>query len=167
MKDSGFKTLDNTLLSFNDLANAIKKFIEEDSAALYTLTIGTDSESKIENGNKKILELISAIAIYRKGYGGKYFIRKIKSDDAKSLRDKIYREVLLSIEIAQTFIPVLKSQLNGLSNKYKLEIHIDVGERGATSEMIKEVVGMVTGNGFVPKTKPYSYAASNIADRHV
>ena len=33
--------------------------------------------------------------------------------------------------------------------------------------MIKEVVGMVTGNGFTAKTKPYSFGASTVADKHV
>jgi len=32
--------------------------------------------------------------------------------------------------------------------------------------MIKEVVGMVTGNGFTAKTKPDSYGASKVADKH-
>ena len=47
-----------------------------------------------------------------------------------------------------------------------MEIHVDVGEHGDTREMIKDVVGMVTGNGFVAKTKPYAYAASYVADKH-
>ncbi len=49
---------------------------------------------------------------------------------------------------------------------YNLEIHVDVGEHGDTRDMIKEVVGMVTGNGFVAKTKPQAYAASYVADKH-
>jgi len=31
---------------------------------------------------------------------------------------------------------------------------------------IKEVVGMVTGNGFVAKTKPDAWGASTVADKH-
>ena len=49
---------------------------------------------------------------------------------------------------------------------YNLEIHIDVGEHGDTRDMIKEVVGMVTGNGYVAKTKPEAYGASYVADKH-
>ncbi|MBU3957376.1 ribonuclease H-like YkuK family protein, partial [Patescibacteria group bacterium] len=37
---------------------------------------------------------------------------------------------------------------------------------GPTREMIKEVVGMVNGNGFVAKTKPESYGAFVVADKH-
>src|SRR4030043_183845 len=37
--------------------------------------------------------------------------------------------------------------------------------RGAR-DMIREVVGMVTGNGYVAKTKPESWGASTVADKH-
>ncbi|MEK7506005.1 MAG: ribonuclease H-like YkuK family protein, partial [Patescibacteria group bacterium] len=33
--------------------------------------------------------------------------------------------------------------------------------------LIQEVVGMVRANNFEAKTKPDSYAASKVADRHV
>ena len=61
---------------------------------------------------------------------------------------------------------LFRKSLNGNSPKYNLEIHVDVGEHGDTREMIKEIVGMVTGNGFVAKTKPDAYAASYVADKH-
>jgi predicted RNase H-related nuclease YkuK (DUF458 family) len=41
-----------------------------------------------------------------------------------------------------------------------------VGPVGKTRDMIKEVVGMVNGNGFVAKTKPDSWGASSVADKH-
>jgi uncharacterized protein len=50
--------------------------------------------------------------------------------------------------------------------KYDLEIHIDVGPLGPTRDMIREVVGMVNGNGYVAKTKPDSWGASSVADKH-
>ncbi len=50
---------------------------------------------------------------------------------------------------------------------YDFQIHIDVGQNGPTRDMIKEVVGMVRGNGFKAKIKPESYAASSIADKYV
>ncbi|EKD86242.1 MAG: hypothetical protein ACD_37C00395G0001 [uncultured bacterium] len=73
---------------------------------------------------------------------------------------------MVSLDFAAGFVPLLKKKLNGDSPSYNLEIHIDVGEHGDTREMIKEVVGMVTGNGFVAKTKPNAYGASYVADKH-
>jgi len=81
-----------------------------------------------------------------------------------SLRDKIYTETTLSLKLAEKLVPEFTKKLNG--QRYRLEIHIDVGDVGPTREMIKEVVGMVNGNGFTAKTKPESYGAFVIADKH-
>ncbi len=43
-------------------------------------------------------------------------------------------------------------------------IHADVGEQGKTRE--KEVTGLIKGHGFEPMIKPYSFAASVVADRY-
>ena len=45
-------------------------------------------------------------------------------------------------------------------------IHADVGHNGDTREMIKEVVGLIRGNGFEPKIKPESFVASGVADKY-
>src|SRR3989338_1511923 len=83
-----------------------------------------------------------------------------------SLREKIYSETLESLNFALVFVPLFKKSLNGSAPVYNLEIHVDVGEHGETRDMIKEVVGMVVGNGFVAKTKPEAYGASYVADKH-
>ena len=80
------------------------------------------------------------------------------------LRDKIYTETLNSLEVAQEIVPRLRQLVTPA--KYDLEIHIDVGPLGPTREMIREVVGMVNGNGFTAKTKPESWGASTVADKH-
>jgi hypothetical protein len=45
-------------------------------------------------------------------------------------------------------------------------IHADIGENGQTRDMIKELTGMIIGNGFEPKIKPESYVASSLADKY-
>lgn len=47
-----------------------------------------------------------------------------------------------------------------------IEIHLDIGRNGETRDLIKEVVGMVVGNGYEAKIKPSAYAASHVADRY-
>jgi predicted RNase H-related nuclease YkuK (DUF458 family) len=142
----------------------IVKFFSEDPTVSYTLVIGTDSQVRRENGVQKV-DFVTAVVVHRKGKGGRYFWRKNRKEKIYSLRDKIYLETLLSLELAQKLVPVLKDRLAGFA-PYDFEIHIDVGEAGPTREMIKEVVGMVTGNGFTAKTKPESYGAFVIADKH-
>lgn len=144
----------------------IKNFLEERPSAEYSLVIGTDSHEKANTGNSKTISLVTAVLVHRRGYGGKYFWRRKNVSGIHTLREKIYAETLESLNFALFFVPKLRKALNGNSPSYNLEIHIDVGEHGDTRDMIKEVVGMVTGNGFVAKTKPYAYGASYVADKH-
>lgn len=144
----------------------IKNFLEERPSAEYSLVIGTDSHEKENNGSSKTISLVTAVLVHRRGYGGKYFWRRKNMSNIHSLREKIYAETLESLNFALSFVPLLRKSLNGNSPLYNLEIHIDVGEHGDTRDMIREVVGMVTGNGFIAKTKPHAYGASYVADKH-
>lgn len=143
----------------------IKEFLEQDPKAQYSLVIGSDSQEKKDTKGKSI-SLVTAIIVHRKGFGGKYFWKKRIVTNINSLRQKIYTETMESLEFATSFVPQMREALNGKSVQYDLEIHVDVGRYGDTRDMIKEVVGMVNGNGFVAKTKPESFGATYIADKH-
>ncbi len=167
LKDIKFENITYGSLQLDEVLEMIKEFLEEQPKTEYSLVIGTDSHEK--NGstltNRKI-NLVTAIVVHRRGHGGKYFWCRKYVTNIHSLREKIYAETLLSLDFAAGFVPLLKKKLNGKSPTYNLEIHIDVGEHGDSREMIKEVVGMVTGNGYVAKTKPDAYGASYVADKH-
>lgn len=141
----------------------ISKFVQEEPNSFYRLVIGSDSQTKGHNGTSEI-DFVTAIIIHRTGRGARYFWNKEKVRRTPVLRDKIYTETLRSLDTAQALVPKLTQVLHEI--KYDLEIHIDVGPNGKTREMIKEVVGMVSGNGFVAKTKPESWGASKVADKH-
>ncbi len=145
----------------------IVAFIRQDKDAFYKLAIGTDSHGQdpANVSRSKTIEFVTAVVIHRKGYGGRYFWQKKTVDKISTLRERIYMETMLSVNFAQNFIPQLKMALTN-GEKYDLEIHIDVGEKGETRTMIKEVVGIVVGSGFIAKTKPESYGASIVADKH-
>jgi predicted RNase H-related nuclease YkuK (DUF458 family) len=147
-----------------ELIADIADFMKADRQAYYKLVVGSDSQGKKENG-ERVVDFVTAIIIHRLGKGGRYFWKRERKTKIGSIRDKIYNETLLSLETAQELVPQLKIALAGIA-PYDLEIHIDVGEVGPTREMIKEVVGMVTGSGFVAKTKPESYGAYVVADKH-
>lgn len=155
-------------LKLPEVISSIKSFLEEAPNAQYSLVIGTDSKDCIRSANNgtKLINLVTAVVIHRKGFGGRYFWQNKRAVEIHSLREKIYAETFASLSFATNFVPLLKAALNGESPNYKLEIHVDVGEHGDTREMIREVVGMVTGNGFVAKTKPEAYGASYVADKH-
>lgn len=162
-----FESITFGTLSASEVLTQIKDFLEEKPNMEYSLVIGTDSH-EVEGSdlkNRKI-KLITAVLVHRKGFGGRYFWVRRHASQIHSLREKIYAETLVSLDFAASFVPLLKKTLDGNSLNYNLEIHIDVGEHGETREMIKEVVGMVTGSGYVAKTKPYAYGASYVADKH-
>jgi len=149
-------------LKLAETSEEVKKFIRAQKGA-YQLIIGSDSHYH-SAPDKKGLELVTAIVIHRLGRGGRYFWTKIKIPRYFSLKEKIYQETLASLEMADQFLPLLKEYLNG---EYELlEIHIDAGGRGPTKTIIKELIGMVVGNGFTAKVKPEAYGASSVADRH-
>ncbi len=154
-------------LLVNEVISQIQIFLEEDPNAKYSLVIGSDSHEKNDGKkNQKSINVVTAVVVHRKGYGGKYFWKRKTVSKIHTLREKIYAETLTSLDFATTFVPLLKKQLNGKAPDYDLEIHVDVGSHGDTRTMIKEIVGMVTGNGFVAKTKPEAYGATYVADKH-
>ncbi|QQG40595.1 MAG: ribonuclease H-like YkuK family protein [Candidatus Levyibacteriota bacterium] len=163
---SEFQSLSHGVLRLEDVIKEIKYFLEENPDAQYSLVIGSDSQEKTESLKNGSLTVVTAVVVHRKGFGGKYFWQKKILPKTKTLREKIYTETLTSLSFATFFVPMLKKSLNGKSPNYNLEIHVDVGEHGETRNMIKEVVGMVVGNGFVAKIKPLAFGASYVADKH-
>ncbi|GMR05027.1 MAG: ribonuclease H-like YkuK family protein [Thermodesulfobacteriota bacterium] len=144
-------------LSLDDLLSEVADYVKEDPACNYNLIIGTDSFL-----NSSTL-FVTAVIIHRIGRGGRYFYIKKRRKKITNLRQRMFYEATMSIELAS----IVKARLddNGLE-AMPLEIHLDVGENGDTRDIVKEVVGMVTGSGYPAVTKPDSYGASKVADRH-
>ncbi len=138
----------------------IVRFIESDNEHAYKVIIGTDSLALQD----KTADFVTAVVVHRVGNGGRYFWRRVRAGKFYNLRDRIIHEVLLSIDVAKDMLT--KLQNTGTDN-WDFEVHADVGENGNTSALIQEVVGMIRANNFEARTKPDSYAASKVADRHV
>lgn len=148
-------------LSIPQVVRAITDFMGEDPEHRYKITLGTDSELLAT----KQADFVTAIVVHRVGNGGRYFWRRFNLGKFHTLRDRIIQEVMISLEAAQVLLAELKK--GELATQWDFEIHVDVGENGPTKPMIQEVVGMVRAHNFEARTKPESYAASNVADRHV
>jgi hypothetical protein len=177
-------------VSFEELSKRLSLFVEEEGGVPYKIVIGTDSERMGADGQ---VDFVTAVVLYRVGKGGIYFWRRFEKGGIHSLRQRIYEEAFYSMDAAEKLLNYISS--NGDRKKEKeesghfrssegdlrrrgndgnghgllsenLEIHVDIGPNGETREMISEVVGMVRGSGFLVKTKPESYGASNVADRH-
>ena len=80
------------------------------------------------------------------------------------MKQRIWQEATISLNLAQNLVDdFAKIGLFDLN----LEIHVDIGPQGKTRELITDIVGMIRANGFKVATKPSSWGASHVADRHV
>lgn len=151
-------------LDFEDVVASLFTFIREDPERQYRIIIGTDSRDIQED--PPVRAFVTALIVHRVGFGGRYFWRRVYMRNIRTIRDIIYREAFLSLQVSQKLVELLhRFPGNHLSN-YNVEIHIDVGQNGPTRNLIREVVGMVESMGFVAKVKPESFGASHIAHRH-
>ena|SRR5579872_5981049 len=134
-------------------------YMGSDTTASYEVIIGTDSEA--QNGTA---DYVSALIVHKKGSGGVYFWSRQRLEKIFSMRQRILQEALMSLQIAEKLVGDFAAL--GLVD-LNLEIHVDVGPNGPTRDLIAEIVGMIRANGFRVQTKPASWGASHVADRHV
>ncbi len=143
------------------VAREIVAFMRTDERYAYKVMIGTDSLALANNK----ADFVTAIVVHRVGNGGRYFWRRVDAGKFFTLRDRIIREVLISLDAAKEILEELRKE-KGIK-RWSFEIHADVGENGKTKALMQEVIGMIRGSNFEARTKPESYAASKVADRHV
>jgi len=142
------------------VVSEIIDFMKADSKRRYRIVIGTDSLLLAD----KSADFVAAVVVHRVGNGGRYFWRREAFKKLPILRDRIFKEVILSLDLAKEILLDLK---NSKAPDFDFEIHVDIGTNGPSSEMMQEVIGMVRAYNFEVKTKPESYAASKVADRHI
>ena len=144
-------------MSFDKMTEEIISYIKGLPTSSYKIIIGSDSQVKRETS------FVTAVIVHRLGKGARYFFRKKTHRKIKSLRQKIFYETSLSLEVGSMVMNFFSG--SGFDD-LNVEIHIDVGTHGETKSLIREVVGMVTGSGFLAKIKPDAYGASSVADKH-
>ena len=155
-----FKNSRGEQMTATEVVREVIAYMKEDSSRRYKVTIGTDSELL----NTKNADFVSAIVVHRVGSGGRYFWRRFELGKFHTLRDRIIREVLISLDLAKEVLGELRKLP---LPEFDFEVHADIGVNGPTNAVIQEVMGMIRAHNFEPKMKPESYAASNVADRHV
>lgn len=145
-------------ISFEELFEDLVGYTNLHPDDSYKLIIGTDSHSFL---NDSVI-FVTAVVVHRVGKGGRFYYHKQKTRYMESLRQRIYYETFLSLEVATLLTEKLAQ--NG-ETRLNVEIHLDVGEKGETRDIIKEVVGMVIGSGYQACIKPDSFGATTVADR--
>ncbi len=145
-------------MSLPEVVEDILHYAGEDQSRPYKLLVGTDSQP-LPKGTC----FVSAIIIHRSGKGARYYYCKSMEARIYSLRQRIFYEASLSLDLSDQLYSCLKEQGH---QDLTVEIHLDIGTHGETKELVKEVTGMIVGSGFDAYIKPDSYAASKVADKY-
>jgi len=153
-------------LKIGEVIEEVINYLLEKPEKYYEVIVGCDSSS----GEEPFFPVV--LVVLRKGQGGRFFLKKIAYPDRKfyNWKQRILEEVFLSCQLALFLKGKLEKAITEQIKKEKLNyqfryIHADVGAAGQTKDMIKEIIGLIKGNGFEPKIKPESFAASTVADR--
>ena len=149
-------------LKIEGVIKEIFNYLSEKPEKFYDIIVGCDSSSGEEP------HFPVAVVILRVGEGGRFFLKKIKYKERKfhNWKTRILEEVFLSCQLALFLREKFEKQILNNNFRYQFRyIHADIGENGRTKDMIKEVTGLIRGNGFEPKIKPESFVASTVADR--
>ncbi|WP_223700415.1 ribonuclease H-like YkuK family protein [Sutcliffiella deserti] len=164
-----FYNITHGYLTFEQAYMKIFSFIEKDVKASYLLSIGTDSHTY-----PKETKFMTAIHLHRIGKGAWGCIRPYVAKRAiRSLHEKISLETALSQEVAMLFtnerLDIIQNLLIPYLDQgadFRFEIHLDIGQKGATRDFIQEMTGRITAMGFDAKIKPDAYAAFCYAHRY-
>lgn len=144
-------------LTFDEMFADMLQYLNQAPDDPYRIIIGTDSHTRHDT------VLVTAIVVHHLGKGGRYYVHRSRRRMIKSLRQKIFYETSTSLSVASRLTDTLeKSGVIDLD----VQIHIDVGRQGETKELIREIVGMVTGSGYQAAIKPESFGASTVADKY-
>jgi len=152
-----------------DLATVVEKiksFIAQNPNQNYRIAVGTDSQVR---GNYTCFA--TGIHIHRVGQGAWCCVHKrVEKRKYNNLREKISKETVITYELLSVLNDMLTDTLCTYTENYRnfdcrIEAHIDVGTKGETRKLIREMVGYFEGMGVDAKIKPDSFVASSYADR--
>jgi predicted RNase H-related nuclease YkuK (DUF458 family) len=90
--------------------------------------------------------------------GAKIFYQVDKTRKIESLRERLLKEVDLSVFTALSILDVVEDR--------HLEIHLDINpsDKHKSNIVVKEAIGYVMAQGLTPVLKPNSIAAFSVAD---
>ena len=159
------------VMSFSELVDCVLRESSQRYHQPLRISVGTDSEVL-----GSVIKYVSLVHVWRVGRGAcAYRTESYEPShdalraEARGMRMRIWREVLLTAMLAQELRSALREKFV-LPLCDEIEVHADVGEQGRSSVMIREVIGMLKGYGFPDafiKLKPESFAASSVADHYI
>ncbi len=151
MFDRKWKTIDGDVL---DQPLAVIRRAMEGQRTVY---VGTDSQQ-----DGKVTQLVTVVAVHEPGKGGRAFYTVETVGRIASLRERLLREAMLSVQVALEIEPLLSSESI-------LEVHVDANPnvKFKSSAYVKELTALVVSQGLLCVLKPESWAATHLGDHVV
>ena len=133
----------------------VLEFVRDHAGEGQSVHVGTDSLQLA-----RVTRFVTVVAILKPGRGGRAAFTRETSPRITSLRQRLMREVWLSVDLGLWLHPVVPGDLT---------VHIDANPAVThwSSAYIQGLVGLVVSQGFRAQVKPGSWAASHAADRMV
>lgn len=133
----------------------VVEFVRDHAHEGQIVHLGTDSLQLARH-----TRFVTVVAILTPGRGGRAIWTRATSPRIQSLRERLLREVWLSVELGLRLDPVVPGELH---------VHIDANPiaQHRSSAYVQELVGLVVSQGFRAVIKPEAWAASRAADRLV
>jgi predicted RNase H-related nuclease YkuK (DUF458 family) len=155
---------DKGKIQYHEMIEWIQNKLEQDEENLldYHLIVGTDSQKRSSK-----VRFVTIVALYREGKGGMYFytshlLPREMFGKNKNDKTRIYQEVDYSVEVANEL-------LSDLGELILPSVHVDASpkhKKEFTSDISDNLISMIRSYGFEPCIKPFSFAASSIANKH-
>lgn len=147
------------LLTLEEVVEDLVSQVHSYPLDTFRLMVGTDSQPK---PGKKSVTFVTAIIIHHVGKGARYYIHREHLQHVYSLRQRMFTEASYSLQVGG----LLSEELHNRGEEMGMEVHLDIGEKGATKQLVREIVSWITQSGYEAKIKPDSFGASKVADRY-
>ncbi|KPV44638.1 ribonuclease H-like YkuK family protein [Alicyclobacillus ferrooxydans] len=147
------------LLTLDEVVEDVLCEVEGSEDNEFRIMVGTDSQPKPASHS---VTFVTAIIVHHVGKGGRYYVHREQHHHTYALRQRMMTEAAYSLQIGG----LLSEKLNTSEKTWSIEVHLDIGEQGATKQVVREIVSWITSSGYEAKIKPDAYGASKVADRY-
>lgn len=142
------------------ITKLVKDAIIREQKAGHRLKICVGSDSQAYQG---YISYATVVVVLREGKGGFMFIRNLKGTTKIGIKERMLKEVTMSVEVAYAICNILETY------NVELEVHADINTdpKFQSNVALKDAMGYILGMGFVFKAKPEAFASSYCADKAV
>ena len=142
------------------IQNIIEEAIIREKKAGHRLKICVGSDSQAYQDHTAYA---TVVVVLREGKGGFMFIRNLKGTTKIGIKERMLKEVTMSVEVAYAICDLLDK------HDVELEVHADINTdpKFESNVALKDAMGYILGMGFVFKAKPNAFASSSCADKVV